>query len=53
MAAVVVAPGTDMAALGQHAAAQLPSYAVPVFLRVLQRYGGGRRPGQYQIAAVR
>ena len=38
MAAVVMAPTTDLVALGQHAAKHLPSYAVPVFLRALPQY---------------
>jgi fatty-acyl-CoA synthase len=35
MAALVVEPGFDPAALGERAARELPAYARPVFLRVL------------------
>ena len=43
MAAVVMAPTTDLVALGKHAANVLPSYAVPIFLRALPQYVN--RPG--------
>lgn len=38
MAAVVMAPTTDLVALGKHAANVLPSYAIPIFLRALPQY---------------
>jgi fatty-acyl-CoA synthase len=44
MAAVVMAPKTDLAALGQHVARALPPYAVPVFLRALPQYAAPRSP---------